>query len=86
MIYLSENADLGVNGIAYKKYNVTVLVIDAGMPFRETAQATVTVNVVDVNDKPPVFKEHNYVAYISEETPVGKSNYAAISFSTLLRS
>lgn len=72
MIYLSENADLSISPSSPKKYNITVLAIDSGMPFRETAQATVTVNVIDINNKPPMFKKTmNYVAHVSEKTPIG---------------
>lgn len=73
MIYLSENADLTITPLSPKKYNITVLAIDSGMPFRETAHTTVTVNVIDVNNKPPVFKKTmNYVAHVSEKIPIGK--------------
>lgn len=73
MIYLSENADLTITPLSPKKYNITVLAIDSGMPFHETALTTVTVNVIDVNNKPPVFKKTmNYVTYVSEKISVGK--------------
>lgn len=72
MIYLAENADLSVDLLSPKKYNLKVLAVDNGIPLRETAQATVTVNVIDVNDKPPAFnKNQNYIAYLPEKTTNG---------------
>lgn len=71
-IYLSENADLYEGGKLKKKYNITVFAIDTGVPVRETAQATVIVNVLDINNKKPLFKKDiNYVAHLSERTPFG---------------
>ncbi len=71
-IYLSENADLISTEKVPKKFNVTVFAIDSGMPFRETAQATIVVHVQDVNNEPPVFKkDQNYVSRISEEISIG---------------
>lgn len=56
-----------------RRYDVVVLAIDSGTPIRETAQATVIVNIADVNNKPPRFPpEDNYVRHISERTPVGE--------------
>ena len=73
MIYLAENADLSTDSSSPRKYHFNVLAIDNGVLFRETAQTTATVNVIDVNDKPPAFNEsHNYVAYLPETTKIGK--------------
>lgn len=61
------------SGRLKKKYNITVFAIDTGVPVRETAQATVIVNVLDINNKKPTFKRDiNYVAHLSERTPFGK--------------
>lgn len=57
-----------------REYNVIVLAVDSGTPLRETAQATVTVNVADINNKPPRFPlEDNYVRHITERIPLGES-------------
>lgn len=56
-----------------REYNVIVLAVDSGTPLRETAQATVTVNVADINNKPPRFPlEDNYVRHITERIPLGE--------------
>lgn len=55
-----------------KKFNITVLAIDNGVPLRETAQITVSINVLDVNNEPPAFRrDANYISHITEKTPVG---------------
>lgn len=62
-----------------RKFEVVVLAIDSGTPIRETAQATVNINIADINNKPPRFPlEDNYVRHISERIPVG--NCVQISF------
>lgn len=40
--------------------------MDAGNPVQQTATATVSISVEDVNNKPPKFTEESYVEYISE--------------------
>ena len=55
-----------------EKYEVIVYAIDSGTPVRETATTTVTVNMVDVNNKPPTFNESTYLVYVSERAAVGK--------------
>lgn len=55
------------------RYAVTVLAVDNGLPVRETAQTTVTVNIVDVNNKAPYFLPNaNYVRHISEKSDIGE--------------
>lgn len=46
--------------------------IDSGLPIRETAATTVVVTIVDVNNKPPEFKNSTYIAYVSEKAAIGK--------------
>ncbi len=36
-----------------KSYSVVINAVDAGFPIPETATTTLTVNIDDVNDKPP---------------------------------
>ncbi|XP_076753802.1 cadherin 74A [Xylocopa sonorina] len=55
-----------------EKYEVIVYAIDSGTPVRETATTTVTVNMVDVNNKPPVFNESTYLVYVSERAAIGE--------------
>lgn len=55
-----------------EKYEVIVYAIDSGTPVRETATTTVTVNMVDVNNKPPMFNESTYLVYVSERAPIGR--------------
>ncbi|XP_033194669.1 cadherin 74A isoform X1 [Bombus vancouverensis nearcticus] len=55
-----------------EKYEVIVYAIDSGTPLRETATTTVTVNMVDVNNKPPMFNESTYLVYVSERASIGE--------------
>lgn len=57
-----------------EKYEVIVYAIDSGTPVRETATTTVTVNMIDVNNKPPMFNESTYLVYVSERAAIGKFN------------
>lgn len=56
------------------KYNVIVYAIDSGFPVRETASTTVTVNIIDVNNKAPIFKNSTYLVYVSERAAIGIEN------------
>ena len=56
------------------KYEVIVYAVDSGTPVRETATTTVTVNVLDVNNKPPVFSKSSYLIYVSERAAIGKKS------------
>ncbi|PNF39070.1 hypothetical protein B7P43_G04343 [Cryptotermes secundus] len=56
-------------------YDIIVHAVDSGVPIRETATATVAVQIMDVNNKPPVFPTNDasaFVRYISERVPVGE--------------
>ncbi|XP_033335314.2 cadherin 74A [Megalopta genalis] len=55
-----------------EKYEVIVYAVDSGTPVRETASTTVTVNIVDVNNKPPVFNVSTYLVYVSERAGIGE--------------
>ncbi|XP_071087130.1 protocadherin-11 X-linked-like [Haliotis cracherodii] len=52
------------------QYRFHVLAIDSGVPSR-TATATITVNVLDINDEQPLFLETEYRFHISENLPLG---------------
>ncbi|XP_047097698.1 cadherin-23 [Schistocerca piceifrons] len=56
-------------------FDVVVHAVDSGSPVRETATATVAINVTDVNNKPPAFldSDSSYIQYISERAPVGST-------------
>ncbi|KDR10809.1 Cadherin-23 [Zootermopsis nevadensis] len=56
-------------------YDIIVHAVDSGTPIRETATATVAVEITDVNNKPPVFQANDasaFVRYVSERVPVGE--------------
>nr|CAD7461185.1 unnamed protein product [Timema tahoe] len=64
------NFDLETEGSIYK---IVVLAVDAGTPIHETATTTVTVNIIDVNNKPPIFPGNpsTYTCYVSESAAIG---------------
>lgn len=41
-----------------KSYSVVIVAVDAGYPIPETATTTLTVNIDDVNDKPPKYVQN----------------------------
>lgn len=55
------------------KYEVIVYAVDSGTPVRETATTTVSVNVLDINNKPPKFKNSTYSVYVSERATIGET-------------
>ncbi|XP_026826101.1 cadherin EGF LAG seven-pass G-type receptor 2 isoform X2 [Ooceraea biroi] len=55
------------------KYEVIIYAVDSGTPVKETATTTVTVNIIDVNNKPPTFNESTYQVYVSERAAIGES-------------
>lgn len=56
-------------------YEVIVYAVDSGTPVRETATTTVAVNIIDVNNKPPVFDNSTYLMYVSERAAIGKYEF-----------
>lgn len=54
-----------------ERYEVIVYAVDSGTPVKETATTTVTVNIIDVNNKPPTFNESTYLIYVSERAAIG---------------
>lgn len=74
LLSVSRAAVLDPDVTGTRRFEVVLLAVDSGTPLRETAQASVTVNIADVNNKPPKFPlEDNYVRHISERTPIGIS-------------
>ncbi|KYQ51361.1 Cadherin-23 [Trachymyrmex zeteki] len=55
-----------------EKYEVIVYAVDSGTPVKETATTTVTVNIIDVNNKPPSFNESTYIVHVSERAAIGE--------------
>ena len=43
-----------------------VQAVDSGTPVKQTATATVSIFIDDVNNKPPQFTQDSYVQYIPE--------------------
>ncbi|XP_031754623.1 protocadherin gamma-B5 isoform X13 [Xenopus tropicalis] len=56
-------------------YSITILATDKGSP-PLTFRKTITLDVSDINDNPPVFKYPNYLAYIPENNQPGASIYS----------
>ncbi|XP_065209802.1 cadherin-23 isoform X2 [Planococcus citri] len=73
VIFLADSCELKVNHAPSKRYGITVLAIDSGTPLRETAQTTVIVNVLNVNDEPPAFQHRSYVSHIFQRMINGTS-------------
>ena len=67
-----------------EKYEVIVYAVDSGTPVKETATTTVTVNIIDVNNKSPTFNESTYIVHVSERAAIGmlpiNSHQLIISF------
>ena len=73
VVYVSPAAILDPDVTELRRYDITVLAVDSGTPLRETAQALVTINIADINNKPPVFDiDDNYIRHISEKTEIGE--------------
>ena len=53
-------------------YEIQVQAVDSGKPFGRTAEATILIQINDVNDKPPKFEKEDYTMYVSESAPVGQ--------------
>ncbi|XP_077866254.1 uncharacterized protein LOC100329017 [Saccoglossus kowalevskii] len=76
--YFSINSDSGVITIKdeldselYREISLVVLATDSGSP-AETASATVTITIVDVNDNPPVFNPDFYSGEMSYTNLLGE--------------
>ncbi|XP_055941511.1 cadherin-23-like [Argiope bruennichi] len=78
LIAVASGADLDrdVYGL---DYSIIVHAVDAGNPVQQTATATVSISVEDVNNKPPKFSEDSYVKYISESANIGDEVLSVIA-------
>ncbi|XP_075712357.1 protocadherin gamma-B5-like isoform X20 [Rhinoderma darwinii] len=56
-------------------YNITILTTDRGSP-PFSSRKVITLEVLDVNDNPPMFTKLNYVAYVPENNLPGASVYS----------
>jgi hypothetical protein len=65
------------------KYEVVVYAIDSGTPIRETATTTVSVTILDVNNKPPIFPNSTHLVYVSERASIGTSFFVLFFKSVL---
>ncbi|XP_053422783.1 protocadherin gamma-B4 isoform X16 [Nycticebus coucang] len=54
------------------EYNITIIATDGGKP-PLTSSSSITLNIGDVNDNPPVFKQASYVVHVAENNPPGAS-------------
>ncbi|KAK3739519.1 hypothetical protein QZH41_016191, partial [Actinostola sp. cb2023] len=76
----SINANTGVistkNPLDREKtasYALTVVAMDSGKPFSQSARTVVTVAVDDVNDNPPIFTQKMFSGKIREDASIGSS-------------
>ena len=54
------------------QYNLTLIATDSGTdPGTLSSNVSVTINVIDVNDKPPVFSKNAYIETILENATIG---------------
>ncbi|XP_069825368.1 protocadherin gamma-B1-like isoform X24 [Dendropsophus ebraccatus] len=56
-------------------YNITILATDRGSP-PLSSRRTITLDISDVNDNPPLFKKSKYFAYVQENNLPGASIYS----------
>ena len=61
--------DIQENGELYK---IQVQALDRGKPFGQSSEATISVQIEDVNDKSPICQRDAYTMYVLESIPVGK--------------
>ncbi|XP_064181972.1 protocadherin gamma-C5-like isoform X2 [Anguilla rostrata] len=56
---------------AHSEYSIEISANDSGSPSL-SSKKTITVNIVDVNDSPPVFSQSSYTVYVKENNVPGK--------------
>ncbi|XP_048399412.2 protocadherin beta-15-like isoform X6 [Stegostoma tigrinum] len=63
----------------FSKYNVTIVCSDAGNP-PLTVNKTILLEVSDVNDNPPQFRQPLYTAHVMENSAIGESIFSVTAF------
>ena len=61
--------DIQENG---ELYTIQVQALDRGKPFGQSSEATISVQIEDVNDKSPMCQKDSFTMYVLESIPVGK--------------
>ncbi|KAL9962398.1 hypothetical protein ACROYT_G031498 [Oculina patagonica] len=70
-----------INRENMKEYLLTIQAEDAGHPSSRKAFADLTIQVLDENDNPPVFKENSYEAAIAENSAAGMTVVPTVAIS-----
>lgn len=63
---------------AEKNHHILIIAKD-GAWFSKTGRISVTINVTDINDNPPVFTSTEYLTSVSENSPIGSSVFQIIA-------
>nr|XP_033783348.1 protocadherin beta-1 isoform X3 [Geotrypetes seraphini] len=63
--YYSLVTDISLDREKVSEYNITIIATDCGSPSL-TSQETVRVQISDINDNPPLFKQNSYTIYVNE--------------------
>ncbi|KAG7321649.1 hypothetical protein KOW79_014507 [Hemibagrus wyckioides] len=63
---------------AEKNHHILIIAKD-GAWFSKTGRISVTINVTDINDNPPVFTSTEYMTSVSENSPIGSSVFQIIA-------
>ncbi|XP_056899752.1 protocadherin gamma-A2-like isoform X12 [Takifugu flavidus] len=71
-VFFSLVTDSELNREEFSEYNITVSCSDEGVPSLSSS-VTLTLQISDVNDNPPVFERSSYEAYIVENNTPGLS-------------
>ena len=70
-VSVSKDATLDIqeNG---ELYTIQVQALDRGKPYGQSSEATISVQIEDVNDKSPMCQKNSFTMYVLESIPVGK--------------
>ncbi|KAG1683801.1 Cadherin-23 [Nymphon striatum] len=71
VISIAPNANLDIDQYG-DEFKITIQAVDSGSPAQQTATATVTVHIIDVNNKAPNFPKESYTQYVNERTEMGE--------------
>nr|XP_033783346.1 protocadherin beta-1 isoform X1 [Geotrypetes seraphini] len=63
--YYSLVTEISLDREKVSEYNITIIATDCGSPSL-TSQETVRVQISDINDNPPLFKQNSYTIYVNE--------------------